>query len=350
MKAVVLVGGFGTRLRPLTHQIPKQMLSVAGDTMLERVVRRLKGFGVTEVVLSLGYRPDVFLAAFPNGKVAGVPVRYAVESEPLDTAGAIKFAAAEGEIDSTFLVVNGDVICDFDIRRLLDSHLRNKGKATIALVPVDDPSAFGVVPTDEEGRVLAFIEKPKREEAPTNYINAGIYVLEPEALDSVKVGQRVSIERVVFPHLVASGELFAEHFDGYWVDAGTIENFFKVSQDFRLRMVRDLFLRDELVGEIPDGYAVVGDSLISKSARVSPEATVSRSVIGDGVVVERGAQVEHSIIMDEAIIARFARVSESIIGCEVEVPSEAIVEERSVLASGCDLSSGERLSGQKIPN
>ncbi|MDA8026956.1 MAG: NDP-sugar synthase [Actinomycetota bacterium] len=350
MKAVVLVGGFGTRLRPLTHQIPKQMLSVAGDTMLERVVRRLKGFGVTEVVLSLGYRPDVFLAAFPNGKVADVPVSYAVENEPLDTAGAIKFAASEGGIDSTFLVVNGDVICDFDIRQLLESHARNMGKATIALVPVDDPSAFGVVPTDDEGRVLAFIEKPKREEAPTNYINAGIYVLEPEALDSVELGQRVSIERVVFPALVEAGELFAEHFDGYWVDAGTIENFFKVSQDFRLRMVGDFFVQDELVGQIPQGYLVVGDSLIAKSARVSPEATVDRSVIGDNVVIERGAHIEHSIVMDEAIIAKFARVSESIIGCEVEVPSEAIVEERSVLASGCDLNSGERLSGQKIPN
>jgi hypothetical protein len=156
----VLVGGFGTRLRPLTLTVPKQMLPVCGVSMLERVVARLGGYGIDEVVLSLGYRPGVFAAAYPDGTCAGVQLRYAVEPEPLDTAGAIAFAAREAAFDETFLALNGDVLTDMALDELLDHHRVSGAKATISLTPVDDPSRYGVVPTAEDGRVLDGTSSP----------------------------------------------------------------------------------------------------------------------------------------------------------------------------------------------
>ena len=182
MKAVVLVGGEGTRLRPLTLSAPKQMLPIVGVPMIERVLGHLASHGIEEAVLSLGYLPDAFLEAYPDGRVAGMGLTYAVEPEPLDTAGAVRFAATFAGIDETFVVVNGDVLTDLDLTTLVAFHRERGAEGTIALHPVADPSAFGVVPTDDHGRVLAFVEKPPRDEAPTNEINAGTYVLEPSVL------------------------------------------------------------------------------------------------------------------------------------------------------------------------
>ena len=209
MRAVVLVGGEGTRLRPLTLTTPKQMLPVGGRPMIERVLGHLAQHGIDQVVLSLGYRPDAFIDAYPDGSCAGVGLTYAVEDAPLDTAGAIRFAAREAGLDETFVVVNGDVLTDLDVTALMAFHRERGAEATVALTPVDDPSAFGVVPTDEHGRVLAFIEKPPPGQAPTNLINAGTYVLEPSVLARIPGGRRVSIERETFPALVADGRLYA---------------------------------------------------------------------------------------------------------------------------------------------
>ena len=205
MKAIVLVGGEGTRLRPLTLSAPKQMLPIVEEPMIERVLGHLAGHGIDEAILSLGYLPDAFRSAYPGGTVAGVRLSYAVEPEPLDTAGAVRFAADFGRVAETFVVVNGDVLTDFDMSGLVDFHRSRGAEGTIHLTPVPDPSAFGVVPTDRRGRVTAFIEKPPREEAPTNLINAGTYVLEPSVLGRIPTGRRVSIERETFPAMVARG-------------------------------------------------------------------------------------------------------------------------------------------------
>ena len=355
MQAVVLVGGMGTRLRPLTHETPKQMLCVAGVTMLERVIARLGGFGIDRVVLSMGYKPDIFLAAFPDGHVAGVEIVYAVEPKPLDTAGGIKFAVDFAGISETFLVVNGDVLCDFDIGELITAHRRNRGQATIALFPVEDPSAFGVVPTSPDGKVLAFIEKPTRELAPTNCINAGIYVLEPQALDSIQVGDVASIEKVVFPNLVKGGHLYARQFDGFWIDAGTIANFYATNMDFLAIMVgAQEGLADpqqvELVGKVPPGFELLNGSLIAKTAKVSPEAQVVSSLIGHNVTLEPGVLVMNSIVMDSASISHDSVVLDSIVGIEVVIPPDSSLNDGCVIAAGANIASGLRLSGQKIPN
>ena len=191
MKAVVLVGGEGTRLRPLTLTSPKQMLPIVGVPMIERVLGQLAAHGVDEAVLSLGYLPDAFMQAYPQDRAAGVRLTYAIEPEPLDTAGAVRFAAAFAGIAETFVVVNGDVLTDLDLTGLVAFHREREAEGTIALHPVADPSAFGVVPTDSEGRVTAFVEKPPRDEAPTNEINAGTYVLEASVLERIPEGGRV---------------------------------------------------------------------------------------------------------------------------------------------------------------
>ena len=355
MQAVVLVGGMGTRLRPLTHEIPKQMLCVAGVTMLERVVERLGSFGVDRVVLSMGYRPDVFLEAFPAGEVAGVDIVYAVEPEPLDTAGGIRFAADFAGLQETFLVVNGDILCDFDISALLEAHRNNGGNATIALIPVEDPSAFGVVATDGDGRVRAFVEKPRREEAPSNLINAGIYVLEPAALASVEPGAKASIEKAVFPLLASRGELFAVPFEGFWIDAGTVDNFRTVNLEFLSVLVRGdtgaaSSAEIDLVGATPPGFELVGDSLVAKSARIDPGARIIASVVGPNAVLEAGCLVVKSVVMAGATIARHAQILDSIVGVGGMVPPEAVLDEGSVLAKGAPLSRGDRLVAQRIPD
>ena len=215
MKAVVLVGGFGTRLRPLTLSTPKQMLPVGPVTMFERVIERLGAAGVDEAVVSLGFRPDAFIDAFPDGECAGVRVRY---------------AARLADIDDTFLVVNGDVLADVDDAWLVERHRSLGAEATIHLTAVDDPSRYGVVALDGD-RVVAFVEKPAPGTAPTNLINAGTYVFEPSVLDRIAAVGKVSVERDTFPALVAAGTLFAVASDGYWIDAGTPATYLRANLD-----------------------------------------------------------------------------------------------------------------------
>ncbi len=231
MRAVVLVGGFGTRLRPLTNTTPKPMLPVVNRPMLEHLVGGLARAGIVEVTLALGFKPEPFAQAFPDGVCAGVRLAYAVEPEPLDTAGAIRFAADHAGIDDTFVVANGDIMTDLDISKLLAAHRASGAEATIHVSPVDDPSAFGVVELDDDLRVLRFVEKPAPDEAPSNLINAGTYVLEPTVLPRIATGRKVSIEREVFPAIVADGGLFAYPDDAYWLDTGRPEFYLQANLD-----------------------------------------------------------------------------------------------------------------------
>lgn len=331
MRAVVLVGGFGTRLRPLTLTVPKQLLPVGRITMLERVVRRLAQTGVTEVVLSLGYQPDAFLEEFPDGTCAGVPLRYAVEPEPLDTAGAIAFAAREAGIDDRFVAVNGDVLTDLDLPELWRRHEAHEAAATIALTPVEDPSRFGVVPLDENGRVEAFIEKPPPGEAPCNWINAGTYVLEPSVLDLVPEGRRVSIEREVFPELVATGTLYGVQSNAYWIDAGTPATYLQAQLD------------------LLDGVRGAFEPAIDAAARVDAGATVKRSVVGPGATVAAGAEVVDSVVIAGARIDAGAVVHRSVIGGRSVIGNGCSLSDLAVVGYDRDVPAGTVQSGGSIP-
>ena len=292
MDAVVLVGGFGTRLRPLTLTRPKQMLPVVDRPMIEHVVGRLGRQGITRAVLSLGYRPGAFEAAYPEGRCAGVELFYAVESEPLDTAGAIAFAARMAEVQDTFIAVNGDVIHDFPLADLLAHHRAAAAQATIALAPVSDPSRYGVVVCDSRGRVQAFVEKPPAGQAPSNQISVGIYALEPSALASVPDGARASIEREVFPALVEQGQMHAVAWDGFWIDAGTPAAYLEAQ------------------------LALAGGTHIHPTADIAPSARISDSVIMDHVTVGEGSSVSHSVLLPHSSVPANAHINRAIISPE----------------------------------
>jgi mannose-1-phosphate guanylyltransferase len=333
VRAVVLVGGFGTRLRPLTFTRPKQMLPVLHRPMIEHVVGQLAGHGVDDVVLSLGYRPDGFRHAYPDGRCAGVRLHYAVEPEPLDTAGAIRFAARDAGIEERFLVLNGDVLTDLDVTRFVAFHDRSGAEGTIALHKVADPSRYGVVPTDAHGRVTAFVEKPPPGEAPTDLINAGTYVLEPSVLDRIDGTRRVSVEREVFPAMVADGTLFALDDESYWIDTGTPQEYIQAQLD----------LLDGLRG----GDAAV--SGIHPAAEVAPDARVVHSVLGPGTTVAAGARIEGSVLLDGVRVGQGVVVEGSVVGAGTELGAGAELVGCSVVGDCQVIGPGERLDGARRP-
>jgi mannose-1-phosphate guanylyltransferase len=298
------------------------MLPVAGVPMIERVLGHLAEAGVTEAVLSLGYKPDAFLAAFPAGACRGVRLVYAVEPTPLDTAGGIAFAARAAGVDDTFLAVNGDVLTSFAAARLVEFHRRSGGEATIHLTPVEDPSAFGVVPTDRDGRVQAFVEKPAPGTAPTNYVNAGTYVLEPSVLARVADGARVSMERDVFPALVTAGGLFALGSDDYWIDTGTPAKYLAANLDalgFGAPPVPSA--RDDgngvwvIDGARIDGK-VSGPALVCEGAVVEQGAVVDHAVIGTGAHVNAGATVRDAVLLPGSVVGQGELVERAIVAAD----------------------------------
>lgn len=346
MRAIVLVGGLGTRLRPLTWSVPKQMLPVAGRPMLERVLTHLAQHGVDEVTLSLGYRPDAFVDAYPENRCAGVRLVYVVEPEPLDTAGAVRFAADEAGIRERFLVVNGDVITDLDLGALVAMHNKANAEGTIALTKVDDPSHFGVVVLDEQGKVNAFVEKPPRDEAPSNLVNAGFYVLEPSVIDRIKPGRKVNIEREVFPQMSNEGSLYARADSAYWLDVGTPERYLQASLDM-ISGVRNI---EQEVSGTPE---VLGELIspvhLGLRVEVAVGAVVAGSVLGDDVVIGDGARVERSVLLPGAVVGPRATVRDSVLGSRAHVGKGSVVEEMSMLGHEFDAGSDVHLKGALLP-
>ncbi|MHB8295319.1 MAG: sugar phosphate nucleotidyltransferase [Acidimicrobiales bacterium] len=383
MKAIVLAGGLGTRLRPLTASLPKQMLPIAEVAMIERVLGRLSPYGIDEAVLSLGYEADAFARAYPDGFVGGLRLSYAVEPEPLDTAGGIAFAARSAGIVDTFLVVNADVLTDLNVADLVSFHKSRAALATIHLTPVADPSAFGVVPTGPTGRVVDFIEKPPPGTAPTNLINAGTYVLEPEVLDLVPASTPTSIERETFPLLAKAGSLFGFASDDYWLDTGTPANLLQANMDM-IDGTRGLppapgarqaapgvwYLAGPARVGVRPGPVVHGEPaqagepaasgepvvhgelqapcLIGAEARVAARAFVQRCVVGAGVIVSEGARLISSVVMAGAEIGPGAVVSSSIVGPGALIGRGATVGETSVVGPGASVAAGATVSAGRV--
>jgi mannose-1-phosphate guanylyltransferase len=282
--AVVLVGGEGTRLRPLTYTTPKPMLPIANRPFLEHQVEHLRAHGVDRIVLACGYKPDAIRAHF------GSELEYVVEPEPLGTGGAIAYAAREAAISETFVACNGDVLTDLDLTALVAFHRVRQARMTIALHPVDDPSRYGVVATDADGAVTAFIEKPPPGSTPVRTINAGTYVAEPDVLDLIPPGGPVSIEYDVFPRIVGAG-LYALADEGAWRDIGTPESFLAANLD-----------------RMPPG------GLVDPTADVDPTASVERSVVGPDCRIGARAQVHDSVILAGALVAEGMTVDNQVVG------------------------------------
>ena len=315
MQAIVLVGGEGTRLRPLTETVPKPALTLVDRPFLAYMIEWLAGHGVGEVVLACGFLPDVLREALGGEEErAGVSIRYVVEPDRRGTAGAIRFAADElgDDLDDSFLALNGDVLTDLDLTALLRTHVSAGARATIALHPVEDSSAYGLVRTDADGAVLEFTEKTG--EAVPGEINAGMYALERSVLDLIPPGEEVSIERDVFPRLVGAG-LHGLRLDGYWMDIGTPERYLEASWDI-------------LEGRVETRVAPTAPGmLVGAGAEVAEGATIGpRAVLGAGCRVEPGATVRDSVLLEGCLVGEGASVSGSILSSGVEVAAGASLE------------------------
>jgi mannose-1-phosphate guanylyltransferase len=363
VRAVVLVGGQGTRLRPLTFTTPKPLLPVGNQVLLERQLTWLASHGVEQVALSLGYLPDAFRGRFPDHRFrdpAGREVRiaYAVEPTPLGTAGAVRFAAEHLDGAGPFVVCNGDVVTGLDLSELVAFHSDRGAEATIALARVDDPSAFGVVPTFEDGEVQAFVEKPPPDTAPTDWINAGTYVLEPAILDRIPPGLRVSIERDTFLRVLEQrGRLYAMASDAYWIDVGTPAQYLQVHADLlagRLGRPPAPGARETAPdvwsqGEGPDPAGLTAPVLVGAGGSVAVGATVSGSVLGAGVRVGPGALITGSVVHDGVLIESGAHVDTSIVGAGAVIGTGAAVRDRSIVGAGERVDPGATLVGGQVP-
>jgi mannose-1-phosphate guanylyltransferase len=319
MQAIVLVGGEGTRLRPLTSDVPKPAVTLVDRPFLAYAIEWLAAHGVTEVVLACGFLPQVLREALGDEEGrTGVRITYVTEPEPLGTAGAIRFAAeALGErLEDRFFALNGDVLADLDLTALLRAHRERGASATIGLHPVDDSSAYGLVRCDAEGSVLEFLEKTG--EVAPGEINAGAYVLERSVLDLVPAGRAVSIEREVFPRLVGEG-LCGLLLDGYWMDIGTPERYLQASWDILEGAV------ETRVRPTAPGLLVAGDAAIDEEARVGP-----RAVVSSDCRIERGAEVDGSVLLDGCTVHRDALVRGSILAPGVEVEAGAVLRDAVV--------------------
>jgi mannose-1-phosphate guanylyltransferase len=318
MQAIVLVGGEGTRLRPLTAETPKPALTLVDRPFLAYMVEWLGAHGVTEAVLACGFRPDVLREALGEGEHEGVRLTYVVEPERRGTAGAIRFAAeALGErLEDRFLALNGDVLTDLDLTALLDSHRERGARSSIALYPVEDSAAYGLVSTGPDGAVEAFTEKTG--EPVPGEINAGAYCLERSVLDLIPPGREVSIEREVFPRLVGEG-LHALVLDGYWMDIGTPERYLQASWDILEGRV------ETEVRPTAPGMLVAAETDLAADASIGP-----RAVLAPRCSVAAGAEVRGSVLLEGSSVGAGARV------------------EGSILAPGTAVGPGSALSGAVV--
>lgn len=310
MRAVVLVGGFGTRLRPLTETVPKPMLPVGHVPIIERLVGNLERSGITEVTLALGFKPQPFIDAFPDNRIGEVDVRYAIEPEPLDTAGAIRFAADHAGIDDTFVVANGDILTSVNIADLITTHRVRRADATLHLTQVDDPSRFGVVDVANDGRVRRFVEKPAPGTAPSNLINAGTYVMEPSVLERIPQGRRVSVEREVFPQLATDGRVFSLCTLDYWLDTGTVPLYLQANLD----LLQLASIAGVHANAVVDVSASIRQSVVGGGATVAAQAVIERSVILPGAYVGVGAIVTDSVVMGR--VGAQSVVVDSVLGAD----------------------------------
>ena len=336
VEAVVLVGGKGTRLRPLTLSAPKPMLPTAGVPFLAHLLSRIRAAGVRHVVLGTSYLAETFAEHFGDGSALGLEIEYVVEDEPLGTGGGIRNVAKHLTADDV-LVFNGDVLAGTDLTAIVDTHRRTSADVTLHLVKVPDPRAFGCVPTDETGQVLAFLEKTN--DPPTDQINAGCYVFRRSVIDSIPEGRPVSVERETFPGLLESGARVSGHVDNaYWRDMGTPLDLVHGSAD----LVRGVAPSAALPGP-------TGESLVLDGAEVDPQARVfGGSTIGRGARVGAGARVEGTMLFDGAVVGDQAIVENSVIGAGARVGAGAVVVgavigDRAVVGERCELRGGIRI-------
>lgn len=325
MQAVLMAGGEGTRLRPITLTRPKPFVPVGGKPCIEHVLDSLKRAGVRDVLATTYYKPSDLIRHLGGGTALGLNIAYSVEDEPRGTAGGVK--KCEPWLDGTFVVASGDVFADFDLDDLVRFHRERGAIATMALTRVENPSEFGIVGADDDGRITRFKEKPKASEAFSNLINAGIYVLEPEVLDLMPAEGAYDFSKQLFPAMLERGSpLYAKELAGTWIDIGR---------------PADLLRASRIVAERKGG------NVIAENAHVSADARLDRACLHDGAIVDAGAVIEDSILLDGARVEEGARVRQTILGANARVGAGAVLD-GCVIGDGAVIRGGSRLSGQKL--
>jgi mannose-1-phosphate guanylyltransferase len=323
VKAVVLVGGEGTRLRPLTYITVKAMVPVLNKPFIEYIIRHLSHHDISEIILAIGYKPDRITEYFTDESKLGTKLVYSIETGPMGTAGAVK--NAEPYIDDVFFALNGDVFTDLDFTDMLRFHKNKGAKVTIALTPVEDPSRFGVVEIDSRQRVTRFVEKPKREQAASNMINAGVYIIEADVMKHIPESRKCMFEHDVFPSLVADGEpVFGYTTDTYWMDMGTPEKYLQLNSDLlHGKSVQVYFaekdVRIDKQSAVHPQSRLVGPILIDKNCNIGKGAQLKGPVvIGPGCQIHDEASVENSVLWENAIIGKQSVLKDCIVasnGC-----------------------------------
>jgi mannose-1-phosphate guanylyltransferase len=338
MQALILAGGEGTRLRPLTSTIPKPVVPLADRPFIVHMLEWLKGHGVDDVVLSCGHLASGVRNVLGDGEGVGVRLRYVEESHPLGTAGPVKLA--EPLLDERFLVLNGDVLTDLDVTAQIAAHERSGATATLALIGVEDPSAYGLVRLEDDHSVLEFVEKPPVDQIDTNLINAGCYVLEREVLDRIEPDTKSSFEREVFPSLIGEG-LFGFPQQGYWLDIGTPERYLQATFDILERNVDTAVGRSmgEAYLAVPEsvesGGRIVPPALVEESVTIAEGARVgSLAVVGHHVQIGAGAVVERAVVLQGAEIGEHAIVRDCIVSAGARIGARAHIEGGAVIGEG----------------
>ncbi|MFL6255730.1 MAG: sugar phosphate nucleotidyltransferase [Pyrinomonadaceae bacterium] len=346
MQALILAGGKGTRLRPLTVYTPKPVVPVCNRPFLLYQLDTLRRAGVNDVTLSLSYQPHKIEQQLGDGSDYGVKISYTVEPQPLGTAGAYKFAG--DLLREPTVVLNGDIVTDLDLRAVIREHNERKAVATVVLAPVENPTVYGVVETEEDGRVRSFSEKPRADEISVNTINAGTYILDPKVLDMIPADESYSFEYNLFPDLLQREARFYAHVPGgaYWLDIGTPARYLQVHQDILGGRVRGIRLQNRR-GECDLATAAEIDelSLLADDCTIKPGAQIINSVLGEGVHVEEKARVENSVVWPHTRIGAGAHLSSAVVGRGCHIGRSALVGAGAVLGDKTSLTDYTQTGG-----
>jgi NDP-sugar pyrophosphorylase family protein len=340
MKAIILAGGFGTRLYPLTWGRPKTLAPLANLPMLDRMLSWLSKHDLREIILALNHFPEMIREYIGDGHRWGVQVTYLLEEIPLGSGGAIKNAQDLLAGEETFFVLNGDILTDLDLSKMLAFHRQNSSQISISLTRVEDPSHFGVVDQSPEGRLRRFVEKPAPGAAPSNYINSGVWLFETPVLENMPTqGIPFSVERDFWPRCLAEGLPMFGYFEPcYWLDIGTIERYLQANQDIIAGKIKPILQERELLPglwrggnvKISEQATLVPPVIIGAGASIGAKALVARSVIGPDTIIEPGANVEDSVLWEKVKVETGAKIIRSVIGSRQEIARETSLQDFAV--------------------
>jgi NDP-sugar pyrophosphorylase family protein len=348
MQALILAGGKGTRLRPLTVYTPKPIVPICNRPFLLYQIDTLRRAGIADITLALSYQPEKIEQQLGDGSNFGVKLKYMTEPQPMGTAGAYKFA--EGLIREPTVVFNGDILTDLDLKTVIRQHKERSAIATIVLAPVENPSAYGLVETKDDGRVLRFLEKPKADEITVNTINAGTYVLEPGVLDLIPAGENHSFEYGLFPRLLERGEPFFAHIPQrtYWIDIGTPARYLTAHHDLLANRVSRIHVKERRGSFDAATRAEIDDlSMIGDECTIKPGAQIINSVLGAGCYVEERARIQDSVIWAHTRIGTAAEINDAVIGRGCYVGRSTRVGPGAVLGDKTSLTDYTQTSGAR---